>query len=718
MENQALCPGTMLAAGRYKIMERLAAGGFGMVYAAQDTRSGARVAVKELFWRDRCHRDEGGAVCLTDEKDTDLYANVQSSFRREAEILERLAHVPGIVHSRETFEENGTAYIVMDDVPGVTLAHQNRARAKDARPDAAALMRSFLPLMESLALVHDAGIIHRDVSPENIIVSPKGGMTLIDFGSAGTYEREEDERFTTIAKDGFAPEEQYREDGKQGPYSDVYGLCATIYACLTGIVPDSARARRIMDELKAPSQLGIRIAPEMEAALMRGLAVDRTRRFADMRSLAAAVRRALKAGRLRVIRSCAAALMLAAVIGFAGVKVTSLFADDAAAPGNLIQAVWENPMNVDTEGKNQVRAAELKGETTVYLYDFYELESATQGEREDLMRMLKLRIDALGVPYAFSAQTGDPRYVAVRLSPERMSSFILGSLAGNYLYVTGEHVEDDVMISYNRYDGASILTVEDRADGSYVLRCEIGKWYSFDTFMEAIQARGDDTLYLRDGNGNALAQAPLSKLKDGVIEFTALRFEGAQAMDESTRFVADYIDQLVNQPPLPLTGTHYGTEALDSEGNRRKEEGVKTGMQLPRTKSDQALIDVLRAIHQDTGYPCYENTDGLLFVSMDLPVDDSLPERVAQEVERLLGGYPLAQQVYNHSVILQLIDEEDDERCRVAMGKRISFDDSPGEENGINGFLAASERLKPYEEALDAWWQSLPDVYHGFSVAK
>ena len=103
---------------------------------------------------------------------------------------------------------------------------------------------------------------------------------------------------------------------------------------------------------------------------------------------------------------------------------------------------------------------------------------------------------------------------------------------------------------------------------------------------------------------------------------------------------------------------------------------------------------------------------------MDLPVDDSLPERVAQEVERLLGGYPLAQQVYNHSVILQLIDEEDDERCRVAMGKRISFDDSPGEENGIHGFLVASERIEPYRDALNTWWQSLPDVYHGFSVAK
>jgi len=274
-----LYPRTILN-DRYEIGVTIGFGGFGIIYRAWDRMLGMQVAIKEYYPSGLVNRApmEKKVVVYSGSR-YDQFQQGKQRFLDEAQNMAKFGESRYIVNVIDFFEENGTAYIVMDDVPGVTLAHQNRARAKDAKPDAAALMRSFLPLMESLALVHDAGIIHRDVSPENIIISPKGGMTLIDFGSAGTYEREEDERFTTIAKDGFAPEEQYREDGKQGPYSDVYGLCATIYACLTGIVPDSARARRIMDDLKAPSQLGVRIAPEMEAALMRGLAVDSTRRF-------------------------------------------------------------------------------------------------------------------------------------------------------------------------------------------------------------------------------------------------------------------------------------------------------------------------------------------------------------------------------------------------------------------------------------------------------
>ena len=141
-------------------------------------------------------------------------------------------------------------------------------------------------------------------------------------------------------------------------------------------------------------------------------------------------------------------------------------------------------------------------------------------------------------------------------------------------------------------------------------------------------------------------------------------------------------------------------------------------MRLPRTPDEQALIDVLRTIWADTGYSCSENTDGTLFISVDLPVDEALPERAAEVTEQLLGGYPLSGQLYNHSLVVALIDEEDDERLRVALGRRIAFDDTPGEENQINGYLMVSERLEPYKDALDTWWQGLPDVYHGFSVAK
>lgn len=716
MEDFTLKPGAVLGGSRYRIEEKKAAGGFGIVYAATDTLRGERVAVKELFWREHSVRDADGRVRLGDAADEKEYAGVRAAFDAEAKTLVRLEHVQGIVHCRDAFEENGTAYIVMDDVEGVTLARQNREQ--DKRPDAAGLMRRFLPLMESIAEIHDAGIIHRDVSPENIMVSPDGKLTLIDFGSAGTYRREEDERFTTIAKDGFAPEEQYRAGARQGPYSDVYGLCATMYTCLTGAVPDSARARRIMDDLEAPSALGVKIPGELEAVLMRGLAVDAANRYADMRALIAAVKRALMARTLRAVRMGLLAALIAAAVGFGAWRTAMFLSDDTTPAGNLIQATWENPALAEGKGKNQVRAAALDGETQACLYTFYGADGATQGEREDLIRILKERLDTLGTPYAFDAEAVSEGRIAIRLPKDRLSSFVLSSLTDNHLYVTGEDILENITVSYSRNNAGSDLTVVDTEDGGYALRCVIGDDFSFDDVLEGMMARGEDTLYLRDRDGHAVAQAPLAGLQDGVIEFRELRFEGAAAMNADTRFVADYIHTLVNTPPLPFTGSLEAREALDGEGAALENTAAQAGMRMPRTPADEALVSVLRSIYTDTGYLCTESTGGTLFIHVDLPVDEALPGQIAAVTERLLGSYPLSEQLYNHSLIIALIDEVGDERCRVVLSRRIALDDTPGERNEITGYLFTSERLEPYKDAINAWWQGLPDVYHGFGVMK
>lgn len=718
MEDVALKSGALLSEGRYRIEEKRAAGGFGIVYAALDVKRGERVAVKELFWREHALREESGTVRLKDEKDAQEYASVRAAFDAEAKTLRLLADIPGVVHVRDTFEENGTAYIVMDHVEGMTLARQNRERAKEKKPDAAKCFRRFLPLMQSIAKVHDTGIIHRDVSPENIIVSAKGSYTLIDFGSAGTYERAAEERFTTIAKDGFAPEEQYREGARQGPYSDVYGLCATVYTCLTGTVPDSARARRIMDDVKAPSLLGVKVPRELEAVLMRGLAVNASKRYTDMHALIAAVRRALRARVIRAVRRTAIAALAAVCIGLGAWQTAMFLSDDTTPADNRIQATWENPVTMGTPGKNQVRAAALRGETQAYLYTFYGMERATQGEREDLIRQMKARLDTLGTPYAFDADTDGNGSVAIRMAGERISDFVLSTLTDNYLYVRGEDDSASVTISYNRYAKASDLTVRYQEDGTYALECMIGDDAYFEDMMARMRERGEDTLYLCDDHGHALAQAPVSALKDGVIVFTSLRFENVQQMNADTRFMADYIQALVNTPPLPFIGTLERKEMLDTRGAAQKDVYAQAGMILPRTPADQALVDVLKKIHEDTGYACTENPDGTLFISVDLPVDDTLPERAAQVTDQLLGGYPLSGQTYNHSLIITLIDEQEHELLRVALGRWFALDGENEVENMASGMLMVSPRLEPYEEALNAWWEGLPDTYHGFSVDK
>ena len=716
MDNFALRPGTLLGEGRYQIEKHLAAGGFGMVYVALDTRRQERVAVKELFWREHAVRDEAGRVCLKDEKDAKEYASVRTAFDAEAKTLSRLADIPGIVHGRDAFEENGTVYIVMDEVTGTSLARLNKERARAKKPDAVKLIKSFLPLMESLARIHDAGIIHRDVSPENIVVSSGGAYTLIDFGSAGAYERDEGERFTTIAKDGFAPVEQYQDGARQGPYSDVYGLCATVYTCLTGVVPDSAKVRRMMDELKPPSALGVKMPRELEAVLMRGLEVNAAKRYADMRALMAAVRRALVMRAVRVARAAVLGALAAACIGLVAWQTAMFFSDDQTPAGNRIQATWENPVLMDAAGKNQVRAAAFQGETQAYLYTFYGTERATQGEREDLIRLLKARLDTLGTPYAFDADTDGSGSVAIRMAGEKISDFVLSTLTDNYLYVRGEDDTASITISYNRYSKDSDLTVRYQEDGGYALACTIGDDYYFEDMLARMQERGEDTLYLCDGHGHALAQAPVSALKDGVIVFTSLRFEHAQQMNADTRFMADYIHALVNTPPLPYTGTLEAKETLDQRGSAKKDVYTQPGMRLPRTPADQALVDVLKKIYEDTGYACTENSDGTLFISVDLPVDDTLPERAAQVTDQLLGGYPLSEQTYNHSLIITLIDEQEHELLRVALGRWFVLDGENEVENMASGMLMVSPRLEPYEEALNAWWEGLPDTYHGFGL--
>lgn len=719
VEDSALRPGTALAGGRYTIEEKRDAGGFGVVYAARDVRSGVRVAVKERFWRGHCTRDAQGMVCLTDEKDAEDYARVCAAFAREAQMLRRLGGLEGTARRIDDFEENGTAYIVMEYAEGKPLSDVISAEAwKRKRPDAGRIIRWFLPLMEAVGRMHARGIMHRDVSPENIIVSPKGGLTLVDFGTAAVYERADGARYTTIAKVGYAPYEQYKQEVRQGPWSDVYALCATLYVCITGVVPERADVRMMLDELEKPSALGVRIAPELEAAIMRGLSIRTDARYASVDALIRDVRRGLRRARMRRVGKGLIAALLAAAVGFAAWLAHDLVTDDSSHAGNRIQAEWENPLRVREKGQNQVRAAALDGETNAYLYRFFITENATQGERDDLMRALRKRLDALGTPYAFSMEAGSADCVAVRLAGERLSDFVLATLAGNSLYVTGEQDDELLMLSYSSYKGTSELSVVDAPEGGYALRCAIGGNMSYDTLMESMRERGETTLYLRDADGHAIAEAPLDRMQDGVIDFTSLRFDGAREMNEETRFVADYIDALLNQPPLPYAGSLALSEALDAQGAAMEGASARGGMRLARTPGEQALADVLRGISRDTGYPCYENADGTLFICAGLPVDEALPESAAAVTDAILGGYPLSGQIYNNTVILCLIDEEGDERLRVAMNRRIVWDDEPGCENVISGVLYASPRLEPYAAALDAWWQSLPDVYHGFGVSK
>ncbi|MGI6007310.1 MAG: serine/threonine protein kinase [Ruminococcus sp.] len=275
-----LKPGTVLDE-RYRIEETIGEGGFGITYLGINVHQGEKVAIKEFFWKSFMGRNTRGTseVFLSREEDRKDYEHQKKRFLREARIIREFAGEPGIVQVKDYFEENGTAYIVMEFLEGRTL----KQYMKDGQPlEAEQAFRMLLPLMETLKKIHSYGMIHRDISPDNIMVGEDGTLTLIDFGAARDFWKLAEESRSVILKGGYAACEQYDRHGRLGPWTDIYGLCAVLYFCITGNAPEDAFQRMLHDELATPKELGIRIEPGLEKILLKGLSVDISSRYQNM----------------------------------------------------------------------------------------------------------------------------------------------------------------------------------------------------------------------------------------------------------------------------------------------------------------------------------------------------------------------------------------------------------------------------------------------------
>ena len=279
-ELHQLSPGTVIG-GRYTVGKVLGEGGFGITYIGLDNTLDIVVAVKEYFPYGCSHRSSNiTAEVSVSGGSGEVYRKGKDRFLKEAKTVAKFLKDPGIVDIRDFFEENNTAYIVMEYLEGVDLRKYLKAQGR-MEPEEA--FRLLIPVMRSLEKMHRVGIIHRDISPDNIMYQPDGTLKLMDFGAARDYD--DSRSMSVMLKHGYAPEEQYRRGGEQGPWTDVYGLCATIYRCITGKAPDEAIDRLAEDHLKKPSELGVTISPELEKALMYGLAVRKKDRCPDMTEL-------------------------------------------------------------------------------------------------------------------------------------------------------------------------------------------------------------------------------------------------------------------------------------------------------------------------------------------------------------------------------------------------------------------------------------------------
>jgi serine/threonine protein kinase len=266
--------------GRYLVGRVIGVGGFGITYAGLELDSNARVAIKEYFPAHISSRAGGLVARPSSAGDLEEFTAGWDRFVAESEALKKYSRLPGIVSFVEYFQENGTAYIVMEHIDGLTLKAMLDKKKSGALP-IGDVLKYLKPVMAALHAIHAGGLIHRDISPDNIMVAKSGESKLIDFGASiplGAPAKDENDA-SMLLKHGFAPEEQYQSLDKQGPWTDVYALCATIYRAITGIRPDDARDRAIHDSLVPPSRLGVSISAEQEQILMLGLAVVRHSRF-------------------------------------------------------------------------------------------------------------------------------------------------------------------------------------------------------------------------------------------------------------------------------------------------------------------------------------------------------------------------------------------------------------------------------------------------------
>ena len=273
----ALPFGTVLM-GRYVIGNVLGKGGFGITYLAFDLRDDKAVAIKEYLPDTLIHRNSGDTYITTYEGEkAENFSLGAEKFYEEAKTVSKFNGHPNVINVYEFFYENNTAYFVMEYIKGVDLKKyivQHGGRLSEEET-----IKLLMPILDALIVVHSVGVLHRDISPDNIFVGEDGNVKLLDFGSARQVLGQQSKSLSVILKPGFAPLEQYQSRGKQGPWTDIYSLTATMYYCITGTVPDDCMNRVEDDSLVLPSAMGIAVSEQFEAVLQKGMAVKAADRY-------------------------------------------------------------------------------------------------------------------------------------------------------------------------------------------------------------------------------------------------------------------------------------------------------------------------------------------------------------------------------------------------------------------------------------------------------
>jgi serine/threonine protein kinase len=343
-DSRLLPAGTCL--DEFEILRPLGIGGFGIVYLALDRSLLRQVALKEFMPAELAARGPGGIVAPRSPDRAEQFERLLESFFNEARLLAPFNH-PALVRVHRFWKANGTAYMAMQYCPGVTL--KEARTAMHAPPDEAWLRAFVEPILDALERLHRAGVFHRDISPDNILLLPNGRPILLDFGSARRAAGQGTKSLTAVLKPNFAPVEQYGESAgmAQGPWTDLYALGATVHFMLTGEVPTPAVMRVVNDQRTPLAAAGGSAFPGVGARFLAAIdwtaAVapkDRPQSVAALRQALgydeppmpppAAAARAKRPGRRALVALGLAAFGALAIGAWTLVATTSMFAATAA----------------------------------------------------------------------------------------------------------------------------------------------------------------------------------------------------------------------------------------------------------------------------------------------------------------------------------------------------------------------------------------------------
>lgn len=276
--NSHLQPGTLINE-RYVIGTAIGQGGFGITYKGWDKKLKQKVAIKEYYPTAFASRvpDQTEVTAISSATEKSFNSGV-SKFISEARIIAALNDQQGIVHVYDYLSANNTAYIVMEHIDGKSVKDVLKEN-NEGYMNVDSAMDIIIPVLKALDKVHSKGTVHRDISPDNIMISEDGQVKLIDFGAARNVDPEERQRLSVVLKASYAPPEQYGSSTVQNASTDIYALGAVLYRLITGKMPEQSRERVNKDRLKRPSEIKKSIPKWLDVVIIKSLSLDPKDRF-------------------------------------------------------------------------------------------------------------------------------------------------------------------------------------------------------------------------------------------------------------------------------------------------------------------------------------------------------------------------------------------------------------------------------------------------------